>query len=205
MEVPPAPRSTDIEMRIRDARDGTPEAISQLTEACRQYLLMIANAELDPGVRRKAGASDIVQEALMAAQQDFGSFRGNSEAELRRWVRKILVNKIASSWRFYGETARRDIHRELEIRQEDERDDLIDPHPTPHQQALATERTSAIESVLSRLPEHYQQIITMRSFDHRSFAEIGEHLSISTDAARKMWCRALESFRREWEKAVKSV
>lgn len=201
MERPVRPCTIDTEACIADARAGSPAAISQLTEACRQYLLMIANVELDADVRRKTGASDIVQEALLAAQRDFETFSGTSESELRRWVRRILINKIANTWRYYGQTACRNIHREVEINDVDDRDDLIDPHPTPQQSALAHERALAVEEIVGRLPERYRQLIRLRSFEHRSFEEIGAEMNVSADAARKAWCRAIESFRREWEKA----
>ena len=197
----------DTEEWIAEARAGSPVAISRSTEACRTYMLMIANVEIDADIRRKIGASDIVQEALLTAQQSFESFDGTSEAQLRRWVRQILINKIANTWRFYGQTACRDINREqplLGINGADGRDNLIDPHPTPRQDALAKEKALAVERTIRRLPQRYQQLIKLRSFEQRSFAEIGEHMNISADAARKAWYRAIDRFRRAWQETAES-
>jgi len=197
----------DTQKWIAQARAGSPMAISQLTEACRGDLLMIANVELDADLRRKIGASDIVQDALLTAQEGFARFDGTSNVELRRWVRQILINKIANACRFYRQTACRDIHREeasVEITGADERKGLIDPNPTPSQVAQAKERARAVGRIVSRLPQRYQQLINLRSFENRSFAEIGQQMNISAEAARKAWYRAIECFRREWQETGES-
>src|SRR5262245_58290664 len=73
---------------LSDARAGSPEALGAVLEACRGYLLLIAQGELSPDLRAKAGASDLVQQTFLDAQRDFGRFRGESVAELRAWLRR---------------------------------------------------------------------------------------------------------------------
>ena len=59
------------------ARGGSSDALGQALEACRGYLLTIAQHELDPGLRAKAAASDLVQETFLKAQLHFSDFQGN--------------------------------------------------------------------------------------------------------------------------------
>ncbi len=197
----PRRRADDIARRIAAARDGDSAARAILFDACRQYLLMIANQELDEELRRKIGPSDIVQETLVTAQRGFRRFKGDSEEEMRRWLRRILRRKLANAWRYYGKTAKRDIRREQslpELPLPGGSDALCDPAPTPVSTAISDEQARLVKSVMQHLPEHYQMLIGMRSFERRSFQEIGMQMDISADAARKAWGRAIARFVREW-------
>ena len=55
---------------------------------------------------------------------------------------------------------------------------------------------------LDRLPEHYRQILIWREWDELPFADIGQRLAKSVDAARMLWWRALERFNQEMSKPV---
>ena len=82
-------------------------------EACRDYLLLVAEKRLGTDVRAKAGASDLVQDTFLEAQRDFGQFRGNSRREFRHWLRRILVHNLGSFTTQYRDTGKRDVHREV--------------------------------------------------------------------------------------------
>ena len=70
-------------------------------ESYRDYLLAIANQKIDPALRTKGGASDIVQETFLEAQRDIGQFTGSTGAELKAWLvrnrRTTPLRKPASS------------------------------------------------------------------------------------------------------------
>src|SRR5205807_3039783 len=83
------------------ARGGSREALGQVLEACRGYLLTIAQQELDPGLRAKGGASDLVQDTFLKAQLHFGGFQGTSEAELKGWLRTMILNNVVDFQRRY--------------------------------------------------------------------------------------------------------
>ena len=87
------------------ARAGSSEALGELLEAFRGYLLVIARAELAPDLQAKRGASDLVQDTFADAKRDFSQFVGNSEAELRAWLRRILLNRLASFASSFRETS----------------------------------------------------------------------------------------------------
>src|SRR5262245_29910755 len=97
------------------ARAGSRDALGQALDACRHYLLRIAQAGLDPDLRAKAGASDLVQETFLEAQRDFARFQGTSEAELLAWLRRLLLNNVANFTRRYRETAKRQTGREVPL------------------------------------------------------------------------------------------
>src|SRR5436190_6551829 len=97
------------------ARAGSPEALGQVLEACRGYLLVVAQRELAPDLRAKGGASDLVQETFLEAQRDFPQFHGDSEAELRAWLRRLLLNNLANFTRGYRGTGKRQVGREVAL------------------------------------------------------------------------------------------
>ena len=53
----------EIQDWLTAAQAGSNDALGQALEACRAYLLLVAERELDPNLRAKGGASD-VQEPL---------------------------------------------------------------------------------------------------------------------------------------------
>ena len=60
-------------------------------EACRTYLLLVANRELPSDVRPKVGASDLVQDTFLDCHRSFGLFKGDTEAGLLAWLRPHLA------------------------------------------------------------------------------------------------------------------
>src|SRR5271170_7296601 len=85
------------------ARAGSSEALGQVLEACRAYLLLIAQQELDTTLQAKGGASDLVQQTFLEAQRDFAGFKGTTHAALLAWMRQLLLHNLANF--------RRDLHR----------------------------------------------------------------------------------------------
>src|SRR5262249_13094013 len=67
----PSPQPQGVDEWLALARGGSPEALGQLLELCRRYLLQVANAELETLLQAKAGASDLVQETFLEAQRVF--------------------------------------------------------------------------------------------------------------------------------------
>src|ERR1700730_12437904 len=102
------PRSShDAAQWLPAARSGSLEALGRVLEACRDYLLLVANKELDPKLQAKGGASDLVQQTFLEAQRDFARFHGNSEDELLAWMRRLLIHNLADFTRRYRDTGKR--------------------------------------------------------------------------------------------------
>jgi RNA polymerase sigma-70 factor, ECF subfamily len=179
------------------ARAGSPEALGQALEACRGYLLRIAQHELGPDLQAKGGASDLVQETVLDAVRDFAHFQGKTEAELLQWLRRLLLNNLADFTRQYRDTAKRQIGQEVRLDGGDssaERGDgLAAAWPSPSGDAMAHEQAEAIRRAVERLPDDYRQVIVLRYQDERSFEEIGELPGLTANAARKLLLRGRSS------------
>ena len=186
---------------LRDARAGSADALGEALEACRGYLLTVAQRELLPDLRAKGGASDLVQQTFLEAQRDFARFHGKTEAELLAWLRRLLLNNLANFARDYRETAKRQVAREVGLPDADS-SKLGGPipaaaTPSPSKQAMAHERTEAVMEALDKLPADYRQIVLLRYREERSFEEIGQMMGRSANAARKLWLRAVERLKQD--------
>lgn len=168
--------------------------LGRLLDGYRDYLLLVANRELANGLHQKVAPSDIVQETMIEACQGFAGFTGISEAELLSWLRQILVNNLADTARRFHGTAKRDVFREQQFSdsQGDLAHQLIDPQPTPMSTLLANESAERLFLAMSQLPDHYQRVIVLRNLELLTFPQIGEQLQITSDAAHKLWLRAIK-------------
>jgi|SRR6516164_2302251 RNA polymerase sigma-70 factor (ECF subfamily) len=195
--------SKDAAQWLAAARAGSREALGAGLETCRRYLLLVADRELDPDLRAKGGASDLVQETFLEAQRDFARFRGNSEDEFRAWLRRMLLHRLGKFARRYRRTQKRRLGREVGDQPDGSssriRGDVIADMLSPSGEAMALEQTEALQRALSRLPEDYRRVITLRYEEDLSFHEIGRILVRSPAAARMLWARAVERLRDEWE------
>jgi DNA-directed RNA polymerase specialized sigma24 family protein len=109
-----APPDSDIAAWLAAARAGSREALGQVLQTCQNYLLLVANQQLDAGPQAKGGASDLVQDTFLAAQRDFTQFHGTSEGELRAWLRQVLLNRASNFARHYR-AGKRALGREVAL------------------------------------------------------------------------------------------
>src|SRR5579885_672319 len=88
----------------------------QELERFRAYLRLLARLHLDPRLRGKLDASDVVQQTMLQAFQARAGFRGSTEAELAAWLRQILARNLAHAARDLGRD-KRDVARERSLEQ----------------------------------------------------------------------------------------
>ncbi len=188
-----------LQRQLEAARNGDAAAMGQVLDACRGYLLAMANRQLDVSLRPKMGASDIVQETLLAAQRNLPQFRGHSEAELMGWLRGILTNQLAGARRAWQQTEKREIDRERNLDGDSQIGrqpiQLCDGIPTPGTNAVGREQAEVLKRAIQQLPEDMRKAVLMRNWERLSFEEIGRRLNRSSEAARKLWSRSVERLR----------
>jgi RNA polymerase sigma-70 factor (ECF subfamily) len=189
------PQTAGVERWIEEGRQGSRVALNQLFKACLPYLLTAAHQELGVALRSRIDAADVVQETLIEACRDFPCFQGRTEKDLLAWLRQVLRNNLANERRRHLQTAMRDIRCEIPLTE-----DALDragslacrEWESPSERAQARERTEALEQALRQLPEHYRQVLCLRTWEELTFAQVGKRLRCSTEAARKLWGRAAE-------------
>jgi RNA polymerase sigma-70 factor (ECF subfamily) len=189
------PPADPVDRWIEAARGGSADALGQALAYCRQYLLALANEELEPDLQAKVGASDVVEETFLEALHDFGQFQGRSENELLAWLRQILLHNLANLSRQYRDTDKRQIQREVVLggaSAQELLEALPDDGSSPSGHAVRREQDEALQRALAQLPERFRSVIEWRTYERCSFEEIGRRMQRSAGAARKLWARAIE-------------
>lgn len=164
---------------LHAARTGDPDAIGRLLELHRDYLLLIANEELTKHGDRSVSPSDVVQWTNLEAWRDFPRFEGTSIAELRGWLRRSLVHNLADSRRRLCRTSDR-ISTNIPA-----------TDPSPSQQIAIADASTQLRAGLDCLPVAERQVIELRYFHGRSYAEIAVEIGRTPEATRKLWARAV--------------
>ncbi|MBI3409989.1 MAG: sigma-70 family RNA polymerase sigma factor [Planctomycetes bacterium] len=180
---------------LHHARDNVPGGVERLFGACRNYLSIVARAQVESWLAAKFDASDLVQQTLLEAYRDFGSFRGATEAEWLAWLRQILSRNTANFHRHYRATGKRELRRETTTLLGDNSNGgaalLADRRESPSQLLIREERDLQIADALAQLPEDYQEVISLRNLQRMSFTEVAERMGRSRAAVQMLWGRAL--------------
>jgi RNA polymerase sigma-70 factor (ECF subfamily) len=171
-------------------------------EHFRSYLLLLARLRLDPMVRAKVGASDVVQQTLLEAHRDFARFRGRTAGEQAAWLRQILARNLANAVRDLRR-GKRDVARERPLQAAlDESASrleawLVAEQSSPSQQAEQHERAVRLADALATLPENQREAVVLRHWHGCSLAEISERLGCTTAAVTGLLHRGLRNLRKQ--------
>jgi RNA polymerase sigma factor (sigma-70 family) len=172
-------RDGELQDLLIAARAGESEATGRLLELHRDYLLLIANEELTRHGDRSISPSDIVQWTNLEVWRDFARFEGSTIAEFRGWLRRSLLNNLADS--------RRRVHRTSE----EICADTPATDPSPSHQVAGDDAREQLRASLDCLPHLERQVIELRYFHGRSYAEIAAEIGRTPEATRKLWARAV--------------
>jgi RNA polymerase sigma-70 factor (ECF subfamily) len=187
----------DFDLLLAQARRGDAAALGRLVDGCRQYLLQIANRELDSEIVPKEGPSDQVQDSLLEAQRDFSGFTGRTSTELLAWLRRILINNIRDATGRHKGVAKRQLDKERPLDAQEHAKvglELRDDGPSPSDELMRSERRDAVLAAVSRLSPRQQDVIRLVQ-EGLSYEAIGHRLQTSGEAVRKVHVRALEELR----------
>jgi RNA polymerase sigma-70 factor (ECF subfamily) len=137
---------------------------------------------------------------MIKAMKNFAVFRGQSEAELAAWLRRILAQCLIHHARHYRAGTRR-ASRERSLT------DLLD-RSSMQLSALAAHRSSLSESLprgrdagvilaeaMVELAEDHREVIMLRNLEQLEWADVAGRMGRSADAVRMLWLRALKQLR----------
>ena len=185
------------------ARGGSEQAANELFARCRNYLAVVARAQVESWLRAKADASDIVQETLVEAHRDLRQFRGATEMEWLAWLRQILSRNAADFVRRYRGTDKRQQRLEVPLAPPPDHSSLAagleprDTGETPTQEIMRLEREIQIADAIARLEPDHQEIIVLRNLERLPFEEVAQRMGRSRPAVQMLWMRAVKKLQEE--------
>lgn len=188
--------TSDFSLRelIAQSKSGNRDAKDQLIAAHRDYLLLVANQMVGRPLRSKVAPSDLVQSACLQVHQHINDFQGSTQAELLAWLRTTLHNEVLQAQRKY-QTNKRDLSREQSASALEARATGGDSQ-SPSAVAILNEEAEELRVAMLKLSADHRRAILLRNWERLPFEEIGQRMGRTTDAAKKLWSRALQQLRK---------
>lgn len=196
MSTPGAAGDSEWNTLLAAARDGDDDALGVVYNRFYRYLTTIANHGIGADLRTKMGASDVVQQSMLEVNRDLSKFVGESEEEFRRWIAALLRKNLIDMARRYKSSARRDVSRELCIDSDDNRD-IASNEPNASHIARRKETDEELARAVESLPDRQRQVIVMRHRENFRYEEIAARMSITEQAARQLYSRAVRALKQQ--------
>lgn len=152
--------------------------------------------QIEAFVRRRANrlalasesVSDLVQSVCREALQDLGggTFDYRGRGQFVSWLHRVALSKMI-------DRHRRRVAQENRAHRIDNvtLGDLAGTFMSPSEHAQAEEERQLLARAFDRLPDNHQEIIYLAKILELPHKEIGEQLSISTEASRALLSRAM--------------
>ena len=185
------------------SKDGNNEALGQLLEQYRGYLLMLAHRYLSDRLRRRIDPADVVQLTYLEAKRDLPAFRGSTPAEFAGWLRGMLKNNVATAVTRHITTQKRSVRREVDASpapgQGSHPGGWIQQLPgsktSPSGVVIRSEAVVALLEALHQNPETQAEAIRLRYMEGLSLSEIVERMGKSDTAVAGLLKRGLQKLR----------
>jgi RNA polymerase sigma-70 factor (ECF subfamily) len=170
-------------------------------EAYRDYLLLLARAQLEPGLRAKLDPSDVVQQTLVKAHQNLEQFRGQTSAELAGWLRRILANTLIDAARKYGREQGRQQSLERDLEQSSARLEawLAADQTTPSEVLQRQEEVLSLARALAQLPDDQRTAVELHHIHQGSVSEIAARMERTEASVAGLLRRGLATLRKLME------
>ena len=191
-EVPP--NSGETQDLLQRAQAGDPRAFEELFAGYRAYLLQFVELRLDPKLRSRVDASDVVQEAEMEAARRLKGYVEGPPVPFRLWLRQIALDRLLNLRRRHVTTARRAVGREQPLPERSSlllAQQLLAAGSTPSQRVSRREQVLRLRQGMAQLSESDREILLLRNFEGLSNQEVGHLLGIEPGTAWQRHGRAM--------------
>src|SRR5687767_5947777 len=188
------------------AAAGDGAAWGELLTAHQERLRRMVAFRMDPRLRGRVDAADIVQDAFVAASADRGAYFGTPAPvpPLFLWLRGVVSNKLLEVHRHHLGTRMRDAKREVGLdgggdgagRKWDETAGALYGQLTagltrPSVAAVRGEMKVRLAEALDAMDPTDREVLALRHFEQLSNGEAAQVLGIQERAAAKRYLRAL--------------
>jgi RNA polymerase sigma-70 factor (ECF subfamily) len=167
-------------------------------EHYREYLRLLARLQLDPRLNLQLDPSDIAQQTLLKAHERYAQFRGQTDDELRAWLRAILARSLVDAVRKYGRQ-KGDRAQSLEVALEQSSAKLemflASEESSPSQGAERAERLVDLADALARLPEDQRMAVELRYLNGLAVPDVAKQMGRSVVSATGLLYRGMKALR----------
>jgi RNA polymerase sigma-70 factor (ECF subfamily) len=188
------PDSVATQGLLREAAAGDRRAFDQLLTRHRKSLCKFVELRMDPKMRTRVDASDVVQETQLEAFRRLPDFLERRPMPFHVWLRKTAYERLLMARRQHVDAGQRAVGREVPLPDRSSlvlAAKLIPKGSTPSQRLGRHELALRVHRMLQGLTAADREILLMRTVEERSYQEIACILEIDPAAARKRYGRAV--------------
>jgi len=154
--------------------------------------------QLYPRLRGQLDPSDIVQQTFLKAHERFDQFRGQTDLELRAWLRAILDHCLVDAARKFGRE-KGDRTQSLEAALEESSAKLeallASEESSPSQGVLRVERLIELAKALAGLPDAQRTAVELRYLHGLAVPDVAEQMNRSTVSVTGLLYRGMKTLR----------
>jgi RNA polymerase sigma-70 factor (ECF subfamily) len=178
---------------LEQVRGGNKRALGTLLARYRSRVRAFITFRLDPELRSRLDASDVVQETQMEVVRRMDDYLDRRPMPFHLWIRKTAYERLLNARRDHRQQARRAVGREVAL---PDRSSILVARSvlggqSPSQQLAAREFAKRVTDAVSGMNDVDQEILLMRHAEELPYEEIACLLEIEPAAARKRYGRAL--------------
>jgi RNA polymerase sigma-70 factor (ECF subfamily) len=196
------PSGTGTDQLLDRVEGGDHGARSQLLERHRERLASLVALRMDRRLSSRLDPSDVVQEALLVANDRLPEFARHRSVPFYIWLRQLTLDRLVEQHRRHIWAKRRSVRREqAEVARLSEEsmaqlaERLAGRASSPSAHLRREDLGRAVRQALARLPEQDREFLTLRHLEQLSIREIASVLGITEGAAKVRHVRALERLR----------
>jgi RNA polymerase sigma-70 factor, ECF subfamily len=190
----------NTESLLARASLGDGAAWGALLTAEQDRLVRMVTFRMDPRLRGRIDATDVVQEAFVAASAKREAYFREATVPLFLWLRGVVTNKLLELHRHHLGTHMRDAKRELSLEAPCRWDDTtsalcahLTGHLTsPSRAAVRGEISTRLAEALDKMDPTDREVLALRHFEQMTNDEAAQVLGIQERAAAKRYLRALQ-------------
>ncbi|MCA9316191.1 MAG: sigma-70 family RNA polymerase sigma factor [Planctomycetota bacterium] len=174
--------------------------LGELFEKHRGRLLKMIHLRMDPALKARLGASDVLQEAYLEIADRIDDYLDDPRMTFFLWIRFITAQRLLKLYRFHAGAKKRDMRRELHVAPSVGPDatsialvdHLVASGVTPSMVMAQGEMQGALLDALEGMEAIDREVLALRHFEELDNAEVARVLEIPPNTASKRYMRALE-------------
>ena len=179
---------------IPDLVDGDPDALGRLLDYYRPRLRRMVSLWLDPRMRARVGASDVVQEVCLDAMKQVESYLEDPRVVFYVWLRGLAQQRLNKLHRGHVTAQCRSTRREEPLPSESSlvlAKRLLAGWTSPSGALSKKQLRLCVQKAMEKLDPSDREVILMRQFEELSNQEVAQALGLSESGATMRHGRAL--------------
>ena len=174
-------------------------ALQDLITWYRPLLKGMADRNLDPLLRSKIDASDVVQDTCSDVASAFPELKATNRLQFVAYVTSVLKHRLEDLRRRFLLSQKRNVYRErpITVNQLDNESKFADGDMAALDKLLDEEVCDRLYVALNRLPRELQRVLRWRFRKGMTYQQIGKKLERSDDSVRMLINRCLARLRSE--------